>query len=134
MGEIAEMMLDGTLCECCGEFIGEGDGFPQYCSSECSSGRGVVAEPTKKKEGKKRRQKRRKARKRLERLEKISTEFKEHGHLWWILSETHWRMIVNNKNLDYWPSTGTFSYDGKVNKKEHVYDFIEKANKERTRK
>jgi len=32
MGEIAEMMLDGTLCQCCGEFIG-GEGFPQYCPS-----------------------------------------------------------------------------------------------------
>ncbi len=35
MGEIAEMMLDGTLCEGCGEYLGEGDGFPRYCAS-CS--------------------------------------------------------------------------------------------------
>ena len=41
MGEIAEMMLDGTLCEGCGEFIGEGDGFPQYCSSTCAQNRGA---------------------------------------------------------------------------------------------
>ncbi len=41
MGEIADMMLDGTLCEGCGEFIGEGDGFPQYCSSSCASDRGA---------------------------------------------------------------------------------------------
>lgn len=33
MGEIAEMMLDGTLCEGCGEYLeGEGMGFPRYCS------------------------------------------------------------------------------------------------------
>jgi hypothetical protein len=25
-------MLDGTLCQGCGVYIGEGDGFPQYCS------------------------------------------------------------------------------------------------------
>ena len=34
MGEIAEMMLDGTLCEVCGEFIdGDSPGYPRRCSS-----------------------------------------------------------------------------------------------------
>jgi len=35
VGEIAEMMLDGTLCQCCGVYLGnESNGdFPQYCSS-----------------------------------------------------------------------------------------------------
>jgi hypothetical protein len=37
MGDIADMMLDGTLCEGCGEYLGEGDGFPQYCAS-CRAG------------------------------------------------------------------------------------------------
>ena len=33
MGEIAEMMLDGTLCEGCGEYLGNGDdGFAQLCA------------------------------------------------------------------------------------------------------
>lgn len=33
MGEIAEMMLDGTLCAGCGEFLGEDDdGIPAYCA------------------------------------------------------------------------------------------------------
>lgn len=32
MGEIADMMLDGTLCQYCGEFMGgDGDGFPVVC-------------------------------------------------------------------------------------------------------
>lgn len=35
MGEIAEMMLDGTLCSQCGEFLGEPEGYPLTCSS-CS--------------------------------------------------------------------------------------------------
>jgi len=35
MGEIADMMLDGTLCEGCGEFLNnDGPGYPCYCS-EC---------------------------------------------------------------------------------------------------
>ena len=37
MGEIADMMLDGTLCEGCGEYIDdEGYGVPRYCSDECA--------------------------------------------------------------------------------------------------
>lgn len=32
MGEIADMMLDGTLCQVCGSIIdGETPGFPRYC-------------------------------------------------------------------------------------------------------
>lgn len=32
MGEIADMMLEGILCQYCGEYLGDGDGFPQSCS------------------------------------------------------------------------------------------------------
>lgn len=36
MGEIAEMMLDGTLCESCGVFLeASGPGYPRRCRS-CS--------------------------------------------------------------------------------------------------
>lgn len=43
MGEIAEMMLDGTLCEGCGEYIGRNSGFPQYCSPQCAKDRGDLS-------------------------------------------------------------------------------------------
>lgn len=33
MGEIADMMLDGTLCERCGEYLGEAVGFPVICAA-----------------------------------------------------------------------------------------------------
>lgn len=40
MGEIADMMLDGTLCEACGTYMeGDGDGFPRYCSNQCARSR-----------------------------------------------------------------------------------------------
>lgn len=44
MGEYAEMMLDGTLCECCGTFIDfeGGDGLPRYCSNQCARDRGAL--------------------------------------------------------------------------------------------
>lgn len=32
MGEIADMMLEGILCQCCGTYLGEGDGFPLHCA------------------------------------------------------------------------------------------------------
>ena len=41
MGEISEMMLDGTLCEGCGEYIGSDNGYPTYCSPECAGDRGA---------------------------------------------------------------------------------------------
>ena len=34
MGEIAEMMLDGTMCQCCGVYLHDGedgDGIPAFC-------------------------------------------------------------------------------------------------------
>lgn len=35
MGEISDMMLDGTLCEQCGEFIDDDEGgeFPRKCAA-----------------------------------------------------------------------------------------------------
>ena len=41
MGDIADMVLDGTLCESCGEalpFISIGHDYPRYCSS-CNGNR-----------------------------------------------------------------------------------------------
>ena len=32
MGEIADMMLDGDLCEICGEYLGDGDGYTRRCA------------------------------------------------------------------------------------------------------
>lgn len=33
MGEYAEMMLDGTCCSSCGDYLGGDDGFPIQCES-----------------------------------------------------------------------------------------------------
>lgn len=36
MGDIADMMLDGTMCAGCGEWLHDGedgDGFPGYCEA-----------------------------------------------------------------------------------------------------
>jgi endogenous inhibitor of DNA gyrase (YacG/DUF329 family) len=42
MGEIADAMLDGTLCEGCGTYMdGESPGIPRYCSAQCAKDRGA---------------------------------------------------------------------------------------------
>lgn len=33
MGDIAEMILEGILCEFCGVYLGEGQGFPDNCKA-----------------------------------------------------------------------------------------------------
>ena len=41
MGDIADMMIGGDLCEMCGMVLdGEGYGIPRYCSNECAKDRG----------------------------------------------------------------------------------------------
>ena len=47
MGEIAEMMLDGTLCEQCGEYMGNSCGHTQVCAGCRSTEK---SEPTKPKQ------------------------------------------------------------------------------------
>lgn len=46
MGEVADAMLDGTLCAACGVALIDGpddepQGFPGYCSIECANAQGV---------------------------------------------------------------------------------------------
>lgn len=42
MGEIADMMLEGTLCEGCGVALdGRSTGHPNYCSEQCARDRGA---------------------------------------------------------------------------------------------
>jgi endogenous inhibitor of DNA gyrase (YacG/DUF329 family) len=51
------MMLDGTLCECCGTAMeGEPTGFPSYCSAQCAEDRGFFAPPLARKRNKIKRQ------------------------------------------------------------------------------
>ena len=56
MGEIADMMLEGDLCEMCGCYIDDegGSGFPRYCSKQCAIDRGAyICEKPKKQKPKK---------------------------------------------------------------------------------
>lgn len=33
MGEWADSILEGMFCEGCGEYMGEGDGYPRKCAA-----------------------------------------------------------------------------------------------------
>lgn len=126
MGEAAEMMLDGTCCQVCGEFLLNDDpaGYPVTCAG-CGGDDGLSQMGNG--EGKKRRKKRQRQRQNRKRRERLSEELKENGSLWWFLSDHHWRRIIKDVSLDYWPSTGVFSYKGKIHKGEDVYKFIKEA-------
>ncbi|MFZ2979046.1 MAG: hypothetical protein WA057_05230 [Candidatus Magasanikiibacteriota bacterium] len=45
MGEIADMMLGGVMCEMCGTYLEceecEDMGIPAYCSEQCAKDRGA---------------------------------------------------------------------------------------------
>lgn len=46
MGDIADMMLDGVLCEGCGVYLdGDAPGYPRYCE-HCQKERAVVDQPS----------------------------------------------------------------------------------------
>lgn len=46
MGEYAEMMLDGTCCSQCGEYIGTDNGYPTLCAG-CGGDLGEHHDPHK---------------------------------------------------------------------------------------
>lgn len=44
MGEIADAMVNGEMCEMCGVYLDYGEepmGIPMYCSSTCAADRGL---------------------------------------------------------------------------------------------
>lgn len=53
MGEIADMMLEGMMCQWCGEFLDEDDGYPVVCAG-CQRQHGVdeFGDPVEPKSGK----------------------------------------------------------------------------------
>ena len=48
MGEIAEAMINGEMCEMCGVYLKENNmGIPMYCSESCAANRDVPKEERK---------------------------------------------------------------------------------------
>lgn len=112
MGEYAEMMLDGTCCQCCGEFLGGDEGYPVFCAGCAPEGTDqVLIHQGDGKSGRRRRKARQRARK-AERARNVCDAVDMTQ--WKRLSESHFRRTVKEKNFDWWPSTGAWAFDGTV--------------------
>lgn len=46
MAEIAEMILNGTLCGVCGAFVGEAVGYPRTCAACADNAPDVAPQET----------------------------------------------------------------------------------------
>lgn len=92
MGQIAESMLDGSMCEQCGEYLGDAVGYPQTCAGcdefECTDS------------GKAKRAHNRENSNRL--LRENGYQFEEKNDAAHLIVQTL-RGIV-----DFWPGTGKF--------------------------
>lgn len=95
MGEYADMVLEGILCETCGEYLGEGDGFPQKCGG-CAGvagfEHGLSIKATKK----------RRLNDSTERLKDLGHTFTSHNN------GLHLKVKSPVGIFDFWPSTGKY--------------------------
>jgi hypothetical protein len=115
MGEIADMMLEGVLCETCGVYLdGEAPGHPRYCEDHQEIDYAAIREA-----------------KRVEKSARLST-FRtqiEGDPTWQALSDNHFRKTVDGNNrFDYWPSTMKVSWRAKIFhgvEAQHIESFIE---------
>lgn len=49
MGEYADYILNGDDCQYCGEYLGEGDGYPRSCEACAADEEKTAPKPKKKK-------------------------------------------------------------------------------------
>ena len=91
MGEVADMLIDGILCEGCGEYIGSAVGYPRRCSGCGGGGYDTTPADWKIKEG--------------EKIEQLRSK----GYTVQKFTDFHFR--INNK-IDVWPSVGKYWVKG----------------------
>jgi len=99
MGEIAEAMLDGTLCQSCGEYIGTGAGHPRSCGS-CGSGSGGASDGRHSRWDK--RQQNREQSTDILIKRGVTFEAKNFGR--------HLIITRDGRTVDFWPGTGLWIF------------------------
>ncbi len=104
VGEIAEMMLSGQMCQRCGEYLGDGDGYPVSCCEGSDQHRRM----TPAKRARRKRNKNRRAQKRRDALAAADLNG------WTQLSPHHFRKVVGANRVEWWPSTGKYCLNGKM--------------------
>lgn len=128
MGEIAEMMLDGTMCQGCGEFLHDGedgDGIPAYCAGCEPEGQSQATPGRWTSPGKRLRNKRRRARLR-EKRKAILHAADTTG--WEKKSDYHFQREHNGEILNWWPSTGKWCR-GNVPQSQPLNEFLKEGAK-----
>lgn len=120
MGEMAEYVLNGDDCEGCGEYLGDGPGFPRRCSA-CSGGSPgtLYSSRRERNRAKRKRQRRRKA----EKLAELLTSGAKDAMLaagWVQRSTYHWQLRTPAGLIDYWPSSGKWMRGGVVQHGTHA--------------
>ena len=94
MGEISEMMIDGTVCQICGEYMGEGEGYPVTCAGcadEDAPRNGMSGMTVYKME--------------------TNTEYLQRAGAFFTSFNNGLHLVVTSPQglIDYWPSTNKFS-------------------------
>lgn len=125
MGEIADMMLDGTLCEGCGVFIGTGAGYPVRC--EDCGGDGCEGFADQKQRSQDKRASNRENSARLLHQAGVRFDMKNDGaHL----------IVRSNPIVDFWPGTGKYIQRGTNKQGRGVFNLLKligvEAPKDRT--
>lgn len=124
MGEAAEMLLDGTCCAGCGEYMhSEGDGIPRYCSA-CGGGPEKGEIKARRRGRKRERNKRRRAKIRQARKEALNAADTTG---WEKKSDYHFQCTRGADRIDWWPSTGKWCINDTPQNKP-IDEFLKGAN------
>jgi hypothetical protein len=109
MGEVADMIIEGILCEGCGEWLGNdiGPGFPQRCAAcgggdEPPDGIGQLPHNNSNKKSKNKKKRQRYRRTKRERLTVAIKSGKTKS--WKHCSEYHFQKTFSGILVDWWPS------------------------------
>lgn len=100
MGDIADQMLDGSMCQGCGEYLGDGEGYATFCAG-CSN-RIQSDSPTlsAKEQSKQKRESNR----------VYSTNLLNENGVRFVSKNNGQHLIVDGTHsiIDFWPATGKF--------------------------
>lgn len=123
MGEYADAMIDGDVCETCGEWISEGPGHSRqcgYCQREMRDDQPRPRPFTTKHE------RREEADRQRHRVHKIIQACPRRLKVCYFSGGVHWQGRLDNRVVvDWWPSTGRMIvFQRTKEKKQFVYDAI----------
>jgi hypothetical protein len=116
MGEIAGSMLDGSMCEQCGEYLGEAVGYPRCCG-DCDDGDPQIETF--------RILKKQNQEKRAHNREASQVELTKRGYQFEAKNGDAHLIVQTSKGVvDFWPGTGKFRIRSSADTGRGLDDFI----------